>query len=145
MELRSLCPEQKTAVQQSSFFIRSNGKFIRVAFADIMYVFSRQNYVQVVTADKSYVILNTMKQMESALPEGQFCRIHRSFIVSVDHITSFDNDSVFLGDKEFPIREQYRTILHQKLNILFNEIRSGKNRQTDKIDVIAELPDNFDE
>lgn len=116
----------------TSFFIRSNGKFIRVAFKDILYVFSRQNYVQVVTVDKSYVILNTMKQMESALPEHQFCRIHRSFIVSVDHITSFDHERVFLGDKEFPIREQYRPVLHQKLNILFNEIRSGKGKTMER-------------
>lgn len=132
MEQTPLGLETSTNVQHTSFFIRSNGKFIRVAFKDILYVFSRQNYVQVVTLDKSYVILNTMKQMESALPENQFCRIHRSFIVSVDHITSFDNERVFLGDKEFPIREQYRPVLHQKLNILFNEIRSGRNKQFEK-------------
>lgn len=129
MEPKPLCPESKTQSQQTSFFIRTNGKFVRVAFADIMYVFSRQNYVQVVTSDKNYVILNTMKQMEQALPESQFCRIHRSFIVSVDHITSFDNEKVFLGEKFFPIREHYRPVLLQKLNVLINEVRNGRQRQ----------------
>lgn len=112
--------------KQPYFFIRSNGKFVRVMFADIIYVESRKNYVQIVTDKKNYVILNTMKQLEQALPVEDFCRIHRSYFVSLNCITAFDSHWVFIKEKILPLRDQYRKDLHQKVQILINDVRSPK-------------------
>jgi len=134
--------ETKTLSPENCFFIRINGKYVRVLFSEIIYVVSRQNYVQLVTIDKNYVILNTMKQMEQALPEDMFCRIHRSYIVSLNHITSFDNESVFLGDQELPLRDHYRFLLQTRLNILTNDVRGPKNVRKEKVDHMDDISDS---
>ena len=117
-----------SAAQHPFIFIRSNGKYFRVDFADILWVESRQNYVQVVTTQKSYVILHTMKQLEAALPPTDFCRIHRSFIISILHLEAFDNQQVYIQDKTFPMKDRYRRELMDKINILVNDTRLPKMR-----------------
>jgi len=43
-----------------------------------------------------------MKQLEEHLPADLFCRVHRSYIVSIDHVMAFDNTTVYLKDVEVP-------------------------------------------
>jgi len=56
-----------------------------------------------------------MRQVEETLPQDRFCRIHRSYIVSINHIKKFNNKTVNVGDKNLPIRDQYRNILMGKI------------------------------
>jgi DNA-binding LytR/AlgR family response regulator len=103
---------------QDFFFIRNAGKFERIAFRDILYVEACKNYSKIVTEKKSYIVLVTMKKVESALPFHLFCRIHRSFIVSMENISAFDNNSVYLSNREIPIGDQYRNHLEKRVLIV---------------------------
>ena len=50
-----------------------------------------------------------LKNMESALPSERFVRVHRSFIVNLEHVTGYTKGRVFLtGDEYAPIGENYR-------------------------------------
>ncbi len=103
---------------QDFFFIRNAGKFERIGFRDILYVEACKNYSKIVTDKKSYIVLVTMKKVESALPFHLFCRVHRSFIVSLENISAFDNNSVYLSNREIPIGDQYRNHLEKRVLIV---------------------------
>jgi DNA-binding LytR/AlgR family response regulator len=49
-----------------------------------------------------------MKAVEDELPPSKFIRIHKSYIISVDHISSVKKSSVFVGDTELPVGEMYK-------------------------------------
>jgi hypothetical protein len=84
-------------------FIRHNRCFEKIDFTAIHYVEANLNYVRIVTADQIYMVLSTLKQVEDALPPAQFCRIHRSYVVSIAQIRTFDNHYVYLPDKTLPV------------------------------------------
>jgi DNA-binding LytR/AlgR family response regulator len=67
---------------QNFFFIRFNGKYVRLLFSDINYVAASKNYIKIVTDKKIWLVLISLKRIEQVLPCGLFRRIHKSFIVS---------------------------------------------------------------
>jgi len=103
---------------QPYFFIKTDGKNVKINFSEILYVEALKNYVRIVTPQKSWLALVSMKQMETALPAGSFCRIHRSFIVSLDQLYAFNKHTAYLGQHRLPIGESYRDVLEQHVVLL---------------------------
>lgn len=99
-------------------FIKTDGKFTKLNFSDILYIEALNNYVSIVTSKKKYMILVTMKHVEKFLPINQFCRIHRSYIVSLHSIQEFDNCMVYMQQKTLPIGKEYKMALHDRVTTL---------------------------
>ena len=98
----------------TSFFIRMNNKYISLQFSEIKYIEEFKQHVVIVTAKQAYEAPVTIEVVESQLPPSEFCRIHRSFIVNLDHIQFFTNEIVQLEDKALPIGLEYRSLLADK-------------------------------
>jgi DNA-binding LytR/AlgR family response regulator len=113
-----------------SFFIRIDGKYQGIAFDDIHYVEACKNYVRIVTATQSFLPHVTMKQVEEQLPLNLFCRIHRSYIVSLNKITAFDHEFIYLKKVQLHLGPQYFELLKSKLLIICSEV---KNKRGNKI------------
>lgn len=119
---------------QDFFFIRCNMKYVKVFFEDIIFIRSRASYMQVVTEKKVYLVLNRIVILQRYLPKDQFCRIHRSYIVSLRRILAFDNHKVWLDPppdgksyttglpctKELNLGDAYRKKLQAAVSILPN-------------------------
>ncbi len=107
---------------QSFFFIRHEGRNVKVDFREILYIEARKNYTRLVMENRpTMMVLVTLKQWERVLPREVFCRIHRGYIVSIGKMQSFDNKYVFLAGERIPIGEQYRGALPAAVTILMNE------------------------
>lgn len=102
------------------FFIRTNGRYVKINFHDIIFVEGCKNYIKIATETRSYLVLITMKRMEQLLPLQLFTRIHKSYIVSLDKVMEFDTEKVCLKDKQLPIGTQYRGAL-EKAVIIAND------------------------
>ena len=109
------------------FFIKTNGDYTKVKFGKLVYIECLKNYVRIVTKKNSYIILGTMKHVEELMPTDRFCRIHRSYIISIKHINRFNGKSVTVGEKNLPISEQYRSILLKKVITLNSETKSKQD------------------
>ena len=59
---------------------------------------------------------NTLKYFEENLPESQFVKIHKSFLVSLDKIEKTDTDSVWVLGKELPVGNTYKNTFFEKIN-----------------------------
>jgi DNA-binding LytR/AlgR family response regulator len=107
---------------QSFFFIRHEGRYVKVDFQHILYIEARKNYTRLVMEERPTVmVLVTLKQWERVLPRDFFCRVHRGYIVSIEKVVSFDNKYVYLSGEKIPIGEQYRMALPEAVTILANE------------------------
>lgn len=91
----------------ASIFIKSGYDQLRVALDNILYIESSGNYVQFIVKDKKIMSRLTMTEAESLLPTAQFIRIHRSYIVSKQHITRIERTTVWLGDTQLPVGANY--------------------------------------
>jgi DNA-binding LytR/AlgR family response regulator len=124
---------------QSFFFIRHEGRFVKVDFRHILYIEARKNYTRLVLEERpTAMVLVTLKQWERLLPRDLFCRVHRGYIVSIDKIVSFDNKHVYLQGDKITIGDQYRSALPDAVTILTSEQTRGTVRSHHK-EVLSEL------
>ncbi|HVT85046.1 MAG TPA: LytTR family DNA-binding domain-containing protein [Chitinophagaceae bacterium] len=103
------------------FFVRSGSKYVKINFQEILYLEGRSNYIRVVSEGCVVMVLMTMKKMETILPPFMFCRIHKSFIVSIDKIMAFDSKMVQLENKTLPVGECYKARLEKSVLIIQEE------------------------
>jgi two-component system, LytTR family, response regulator len=92
-------------------FLRTGDRYTKVNLPEILYIEANKNYCKVYTTQRSFVMLITLKQLADALPEGDFLRIHRSFLVALGQVTAFDRRTVYLAGKQLPLGETYRNSL----------------------------------
>lgn len=99
-------------------FIKKDSKLIRINAKEIICIEALADYVTIHTISAKHTILSTMKSMEARLPENDFARIHRSYIIRIDRIRVIEDTIVFVEDKSFPISRTHRDNLFNKLNLL---------------------------
>jgi len=89
-------------------FVRADRKMIKIDFSAIVYIESYSDYLKIHLQDSTIVTRETISAIEVKLPLKQFLRIHRSYIISVQHITSFTNEHITIVDKALPISRSYK-------------------------------------
>ena len=99
---------ETTEPSRGHIFVTSNKRQVKVPFSDIRYVEARKEYVVIHTDLSSIKSKMRLSVLEQMLPKTLFQRTHRSFIVSINHLTSFDQSFVEIPDKYIPIGKSYR-------------------------------------
>ena len=89
-------------------FIKSNKKTYKVNFSEIFYIEGLGDYIQIHLQDDKIVTNLSMKKIFDLLPENQFYRIHKSFIIAVDKITLVEGNTVKINNKRLPVGNSYR-------------------------------------
>jgi DNA-binding LytR/AlgR family response regulator len=108
------------------FFIRHQGRWVKIRVREIHYLEARKNYCKIVTTSGAFLTIVTLKRMTEVLPSAEFCQIHRAFIVAIDWISSFDNTSVYGAEQTLPIGENYRQTLKNRFPLIGELARRQK-------------------
>jgi len=105
-----------TAIEDSAIFVKSDYQNLRISTKDIQYIEGFDDYIRIhLDSGKSVFTLMSLKNIIEKLPEKEFIRIHRSYIVSIRKIQRIYNQMVQLGDKELPIGKSYVDSIKQLL------------------------------
>lgn len=86
----------------------SKNKFLKVDYQDILYIEGLKNYVSVFTTSQRIVTYQTLRDMETTLPQPPFYRVHKSYIISIDKIRMVDGNTVYIQHQSIPIGDTYR-------------------------------------
>ena len=116
LELRKNKDEHHPELEEDHLFVKADQKLVRVNYNDIKYVEAFADYVKIYTDGKRLITLLTMKKMEEQLPDNQFCRVHRSFIVSLSKIKSFNSNEVEIDGTTIPVGKHYRDHFVELIN-----------------------------
>jgi len=101
----------------SYILVRGNRKMHKVNLNQILMIESLKDYVKIFTSPDKFIVVNQqISFLEEKLPADSFIRIHRSFIVSVNHIDSFTSSTVEIGKRELPIGRNYKNSVFKALN-----------------------------
>lgn len=100
-------------------YIKTNNKIVRLYYNLISHIEACADYVIIyeMRKKKKYMVYSTMKSMEQKLP-ANFIRIHRSFIINMEKITSIDDKKVILDEHTLPVGASYKKQFLQKLHYL---------------------------
>jgi DNA-binding LytR/AlgR family response regulator len=85
-----------------------NYQNVQLPLHSILYIEAFNNYIKIVTPDKTYMPVMTLKTIESLLSASGFIRIHKSFIVSISKIKSFNSEKAVTDRKQIPVGRSYR-------------------------------------
>ena len=89
-------------------YFRANRKMVKVLFNEILYIEGLNDYIKIVTSNKPIITKHLLASLEEMLPSNAFVRIHKSFIVAINKIESFNADSVDIARTEIPIGRSYK-------------------------------------
>ncbi|WBA41324.1 LytR/AlgR family response regulator transcription factor [Hymenobacter canadensis] len=100
----------------SALFVKNGSRLVRVDMADIVCIEAVDDYASVVTERHKLLVSSNLKLLAAQLPMGKFQRIHRSYIVNVDHLVSIEENTVGLTKGiRLPIGKSYRDSFYRYL------------------------------
>ncbi|HBX47267.1 MAG TPA: DNA-binding response regulator, partial [Porphyromonadaceae bacterium] len=105
----------QSPLQTDAVFVKSEHRLIPVFFKDILYIEGLKDYIKIYTLhqDRPIITLESMKNMETLLPDMLFLRVHRSFIVRKDKIQTVNRNRLTVANREIPIGRTYKQeVLH---------------------------------
>lgn len=99
-------------------FVKSGYKIVRINLEDITYIEGMREYVRVhLTNGKSLMPLISLRVLDEQLPSTRFMRVHRSYIVNLQKITTIDHSRIiFEGQVHIPVSEQYKELFQKYIN-----------------------------
>jgi DNA-binding LytR/AlgR family response regulator len=97
-----------TLKDSSVLFVKSGYKIMKIVINDILFVEGLKEYITIHLDHSKVIAFQTMKKMEEILPADHFIRVHKSYIVALNKISSVERNRIFINDKVVPIGETYR-------------------------------------
>jgi DNA-binding LytR/AlgR family response regulator len=119
LEKSAINQEESKKNLEDFVFVKGDtkGKFIKIKFEDILYIEGTGNYVTIWNTNKEKLLTQlTFKHLENQLPQDQFMRVHKSYMVATKNISGFDGTSVFLNALSVPVGVTYRDGLLEYVN-----------------------------
>jgi len=107
----------KESTESDSFFVKDRSFYHKVKYDDLLFVKSDHVYLELHLKDnQKHLIRKSMSDFESGLPK-QFYRVHRSYLVNLDHLNGVNTRYLIIAGHEIPIGQSYREELLRKFSI----------------------------
>lgn len=97
-------------------FVKSNKKTYKIAFSEIHFIEGLGDYIQIHLKEQKIVTNLSMKKILELLPETQFYRVHKSYIIALDKIQLIEGNMVKINGKNLPVGNSYRQDFMQFVN-----------------------------
>lgn len=95
--------------------IKDGTKIHKIDYSDLLYIEGQREYVTFHTSQKNITVLSVLRDLEKSLPGELFIRVHKSFIVSIKHISMIEGNMVKIGEKTIPIGGNYKETLLSRM------------------------------
>ncbi|HMQ89892.1 MAG TPA: LytTR family DNA-binding domain-containing protein [Flavilitoribacter sp.] len=102
--------------QPTYIFVKSEHQLVKVTLDKIRWLEAWGDYVKIFTdAEKPLLTLTSLSIFAEVLPEKTFARVHRSYIVSIPHITVIQRNRIYIGEKNIPVGESFSEGFYDRL------------------------------
>jgi len=119
--------ESKNAINNSNndqfIFVKTEYRIQRIEFKNILYIEGLKDYVKIYLQNqiKPVVSLMSMKSINERLPQAQFMRVHRSYIVNLTKIQTIERSRILFGDVFIPVSDNYKDVFWEFVKDKFLE------------------------
>lgn len=102
--------------EEEFLLVKVQKKMVKVMLSEIQYIENMRDYVRIKMTDGEVVTKMLIRDMDNMLPESDFLRVHRSFIVSLGKVRSVSPSVLEIGDEEIPVGRSYKSAVLKKFN-----------------------------
>lgn len=106
------------AIVHQCLFIKSNGKYKKVCPDDILFVEAAGSYVHIQTITERFTLTQNLSHFLKKNPIDNILRIHRSYLVNLQKVDSFEDSFVFIKDHKLPMSESYKDKFMARIHCL---------------------------
>src|SRR5262249_17417284 len=92
----------------SYIFIKTENRLEKIDYSEILFIEGMRDYRRIHTATKKIMTLQNFSELEREIPRHIICRVHKSYMVSVNRIESIERDEIKIGNSYIPISDTYR-------------------------------------
>jgi DNA-binding LytR/AlgR family response regulator len=96
-------------------FIKSNLKKLKIFTSKIRWVEAFGDYIKVITEDDNHLVLSTMKAFQKDLPVDKFIRVHKSYIINVSKVETFNSKFAEIDTFKIPLSRNKKDNLIEAL------------------------------
>lgn len=107
----ALHKERYNTFQTDKLFVKKENELIALKPTDILFVEAIDNYAYLYTENEKFMISHTLKSIEEKLNGKGFVRVHRSYLINFEKITSISEGMVFINNHHLPIGKSFRQAL----------------------------------
>ena len=109
LENEELTPKVNNESLSKFIFVKSEYENLKVNLDEIKYIEGLKDYIKIYTsAERPILTLNSLKNFEDKLGHLNFVRVHKSFIISIQHIHSVQRNRIIIDNKRIPIGLNYK-------------------------------------
>ena len=105
---KSISIQNSETTEDAKIFIKEDKKYYQIKLKDILFIEAYGNYVKINMVDRIIVSHQTLTSFTHNLPESQFIRVHKSFIISIDKIELIEGNRIHIKDHKIPIGKMYK-------------------------------------
>ena len=111
-------PSKEMIPEQASSFLyfRVDRKMVKVYFNEIQFIEGLKDYIKIVTHSKTIITKYVLSSLDELLPADEFLRIHKSYIVAIQKIESYNAENIQIADHELPIGRLFKHDVSKVLN-----------------------------
>lgn len=118
--------DQESEIQQTdhgyflrdSIFVKDGNRFIKVPLKEILYLEATGSYCKLFSIDREFTVSCNLNKLSSKIAEHNFIRIHRSYVVNLNHIKGINGEVIDIGNTTLPISFTYRKLLLERLRLI---------------------------
>ena len=100
--------KSELSVKNDFVLVKSDYQIVKVLLNEILYIESMADYIRIISESRKITVLATLKKMLEMLPPKKFLRTHRSYIINLEKIDSFNKKNIHIGKYTIPLGETYR-------------------------------------
>ena len=104
--------------KRNYFFVKTEFKMVRVDFENILYIEGLKEYLIIKTKTEKILSLMTFKEILDFLPEDNFVRVHKSYIVAINKIKSIERNRIKIDEKLIPVGNTFKDDFYLKISNL---------------------------
>jgi len=96
-------------------FVKTEYRLEKVDFKDILFIEGMRDYRRIHLSEERIMTLQTFKDLEQQLPTNSFCRVHKSYIVSIEKIESIERNRIKIQNKIIPVSETFKKRFYEMI------------------------------
>lgn len=90
------------------FFVKTDSRWVKVFFDEIKWIEGLKDYVLIHTQKDKIIVLDNLKELAINLEDKGFMRVHKSFIINLNKISSIERNRIFIENGIIPIGDTFR-------------------------------------
>ncbi len=103
--------------RHKKIFVKTEYRLEGIDTAEILFIEGMGDYRRIVTDLKRILTLQTFKELTEILPVSKFCRVHKSYIVSIDRVEKIERNRISIKDNVIPISESFGKEFYKKISM----------------------------